>query len=320
MKPGSFIEVTVEQDEKETHAVIWSGEPCCLKYEFDPEQFAKSAGGEASIMDGGHRRSLCGSLPVACRVIERSARGSSRRNALSRRELQHSEFGVDVTVHVFRPPSAPVKPYVYTQTSTALIFRWLQPKDWGGCALAYYELELREKSTRGLGEWKGLWEGPATRAEAKLALNFHAGEMRVRAYNVGSETPSEWSVVCIIVSEQEKAATKIAAVRRGNVSRKSQAAPESKASVTERKGSVTEGGVAVVTQEDIGEQAGKRHVVDKRMRGWNPFKQAVGAFFLEMGVAGGVKGTLFDLTVGQVGGDPTHEISNQIPRIMRMAM
>ena len=57
--------------------------------------------------------------------------------------------------------------------------------------------------------------------------------------------------------------------------------------------------VRAETKDDTPE-VGRRHKKDNDMSGWSHFARALGAFYLEIGVAKGVRGRVFDMSVRQV--------------------
>jgi len=124
--------------------------------------------------------------------------------------------------------------------------------------------------------------------------------MRIRAYNAGSTTPGEWSQeLHVAVQEEEMSAVKLQARIRGNRNRQSMKCLEN------AEGVASQGGAAVVEQEDLAKVAEKgldRASNKKRTdwRGWSEFRRAIGEFYIEVGVPNGADGKLFDLSAQQV--------------------
>ena len=174
---------------------------------------------------------------------------------------------------------------------------WEQPSFWGGCCLSHYEIEYREHRRRdaldrGRHQRTGEWQAVQTKgAQPRVSVfgNFFAIDARCRAYNVGTATPSAWSDEIHISEEREQAAKRAAAPPTAAAGSAAAAAA-----------SLAEGGVAVVSQIPLEASVGKRHVLTRAMGGWSEFARAVGHIFVSLGVAGGVRGTLFDLSPQQV--------------------
>lgn len=130
--------------------------------------------------------------------------------------------------------------------------------------------------------------------------------MRIRAYNVGSTKPGAWSAEVHVGSEEEEKNAKVIQARlRGTRCR------QSVKCLANADGVASQGGAAVVEQEDLSQMAEKSLAMKKRRKsraaggsggwkGWSPFRQAVGEFYEEVGVPGGADGKLFDLSAQQV--------------------
>jgi len=105
----------------------------------------------------------------------------------------------------------------------------------------------------------------------------------VRARNVASFEPSDWSEALQVKTEAEEKAS-LANAKPSNAacsSRRDLAATlERKSSVA---GTTAEVGMAVVTQIDLGDLLGLKHVLPDPagMAEWSPFRRTIGEFFNE---------------------------------------
>jgi len=202
--------------------------------------------------------------------------------------------------------SEPLSLALRCRTATYIGFKWELPAAWGGCALSQYEVELREKTIHGeFKEWASIYRGDARKCEGGAHVSVYAGEARVRAYNVAESTPSHWSEVLVVATDKEEdALAKIQAAYRGKKDRRKAEAVKEQAKET---ATAAEQNVAVVTTDveygTVKNRQGSVRELHRQktiMTGWSPFKTAVGAMFVEMGVKGGVEGMLFDVSVEQV--------------------
>lgn len=165
-------------------------------------------------------------------------------------------------------------------------------------------MEYREITNKGVvKEWKHAVTVEATKATtATIAANVYQAEVRVRARNVASFEPSDWSEALQVKTEAEEKAS-LANAKPSNAacsSRRDLAATlERKSSVA---GTTAEVGMAVVTQIDLGDLLGLKHVLPDPagMAEWSPFRRTIGEFFNECGTFGGFKGMLFDFSPQQI--------------------
>lgn len=303
MKLGSGVHITVEQQDPETHAGMWEGACIAMEYEFDPEDFMKAIqvqkqrasqeAGETDVPIKPLEGLVTGSLGV--RVVT-SDLHERRRSHQSKKEVH---FNIAVRFHAFPPPGPPVNLAVKSRTSTNLFVAWDAPAQWGGCCLDEYELQIRERTHKGLKEWTTVYEGE--KHMIGVSMSCYACELRCRVSNVGCSVPSEWCPVYELGSEKEEAAaTNVQRMAKGNAARKAGGATK------ERQGQGTEndGGMAVVEQADLNAMVRQKHIMrgksGKTMVGWSRFRRKIGEFYMLIGVHGGVNGKLFDLSPEQV--------------------
>ena len=313
---GGHIDLQVNQAQQERRGCEWTGETSFMDCEFDPEDFLESVARERASVDSEYEppsaADTFGKVDVVIRTlqIKKTPPGSTpkRFNVTRKRTPNEYTFSIDAFVHAFPPPSAPRHVQVVTRTSTGMTVIWEPPSSWGGCALTFYEIEISEMNKRGVyAPWRQVLGDTrskhadvpdgmisASRLTHRITGNIYACKLRMRAYNCGSAKPSEWSGEYVLASEKEEdGAIKTQAAARGMLVRRA-------SRETGTTGAKNEGGAAVIVQEDIQAHAGKRHVMHTKMAGWSPFRTALGNFYLKMGVRGGVRGTLFDLTIDQV--------------------
>jgi len=309
MKLGSGVHITVEQQDPETHAALWEGTCISMEYEFDPEDFMKAIqlqkqrasqeAGEAGAAGGADvpikplEGLVTGSLGVKIVTADLHER---RRAHQAKKEVR---FNIHVRFHAFPPPGHPLNLAVKSRTSTNLFVAWDAPAQWGGCCLDEYELQLRERTHKGLKEWTTVYEGE--KHMIGISMSCFACELRCRVSNVGCSVPSEWSPAYELGSEkEEEAATNVQRMAKGNAARKAGGATK------ERQGQGTEndGGMAVVEQDDLKDMVRQKHIMrgksGKTMAGWSRFRRKIGEFYMLIGVHGGVNGKLFDLSPEQV--------------------
>lgn len=323
-----MISITLKQLEEETHACVWRSEPICLEYDFDPEDFTtmmskgelvKRESSLESVSSGIRGSTAAGNLEMVVKVQDKPGRsvmlahlqGASNGHHLRHGRYTESNFLIHVSLHHFSPPGPPSHLHVKARTSNSLIVAWDMPKVWGGCSLRHYEIQMCQITNKGVElDWETCYVGigePNLHREfgdemkATIAMNVYACKLRVRAFNMGTEVPSEWAPIYQLMSEKEEnAATVIQKRQRGERDRnKARGARE----VEEAKvdGVQEEGGMAIVMDKGIDALEGiRKRKADRQMRGWSDFKRVVGHYFLELGVRGGVNGVLFDLTTSQV--------------------
>ena len=242
-KPGS-TSISISVDEGggvEKHGAVWAGEIIEMEYEFDPEVFQKALhdlrtkAGETDLSDvqghadqttdhiGTKRHNARRNTNQLHEVEELQAFGNILDNKIDikvevsdmtqrvcRRKpvkVEDHSFRALVNMHDFPPPSAPYGLRVITRSTAAIGFEWEPPDSWGGCALAQYEIELREKSLKGiLGDWEIVYLGSADHPKGAADMNVFACEVRVRAYNCAEAKPSEWSPILSVGSVKEEEA------------------------------------------------------------------------------------------------------------------
>jgi len=257
---------------------------------------------EVSVRDGvgsGFGEHAASDRRLARRVGNDDA--ANARYHASRCHMHH--FNLVVTIHKFPSPGPPRRLSLYSRTNTNMVIKYEAPVFWGGCAIVQYELVYREYVQKGLGmrgDGDGLavkeWSKPiflrATDQMGTAFGTFHRVEVRVRAYNVGSATPGEWSQTLLIFSEKEEEA----ALVMEKSARQRLAKRRTAKMIEEASGTAHEGGIAVVEQEGLDGFAGKKHTMVRSMEGWSAFARVVGQHYLSMGVHRGVQGKLFDLT------------------------
>jgi len=339
---GTALDVALTMDETETHAVIWSCEAQVIEYDIDPRELRGIMAGEhGKAIEGldndgqGEEREGHIQLKATARNLQ-GARGGARGGGRS--GGAGLAFTVDIVVHLhaFPNPSAPRNVRCVSRTQHVLQIVWDMPLQWGGCALASYEVQVREISqTKGEGKWEVKYTAEGDKTRCALHLSVWKCEVRVRCSNIASELPSEFSESLLVGSpKEEDASAIIQAAVRGNASRNRgtlaksksldeglvQAAPPSapvKPSVARHRSmsgasSVSmEGGLVTVEQQDLQVKNVKdckpqdaKAALKKRKAAtdmsddavWNPFTRTIGELFVEMGVPGGVEGTMFDLT------------------------
>jgi len=194
-------------------------------------------------------------------------------------------FDIDVEIHAFQPPSEPRDVIVTSRTNTTVCVAWSLPSTWGGCALSHYELQLREITNKGVVKD---WQEGQTNTRAVTGVFYgsvYSADIRVRAYNCGTHTPSEWSEVIHLKNEKEEGVGKRDDKDRSDGNQTSQ----------------NETGMAVIVQTDLKVLHMKEHLMHKMMKpDWDPFRERIGEMYIEAGVFGGSWGTMFDLTPDQV--------------------
>ena len=220
------------------------------------------------------------------------------------------DFLATATIHCFPVPSAPLNVRVVSRTLSSLTASWEPPGYWGGCALASYEMELREISGKGVeGEWKKVAETSGEKTVASANMQIFKAEIRVRAYNVGSREPGPWSESWTIQDEATEKDLEDARYREKLeftlASNRAKRKLLGRAASAKLQQAVTsEEGVAVITSTADDDKLGRKFhqwkASDKMGAEWTPFARVIGEFFLEAGVEGGVDGTLFDLRAQQV--------------------
>jgi len=213
-----------------------------------------------------------------------------------------------VRIHLYPPPSPPRNLTLFARTATAFSMIWETPLTWGGCALLEYELEYREITNKGVTkEWKAGVTVDAERTTGAIPANVYMADVRARARNVGSVEASEWSEVLQVKTEADEkaalAATKHGGMLKGTAfsgSRQELVAMLSRENSV--AGTMSEVGMAVVTQVSLADMFGANHVIPDaaEMADWSPFKRCIGDFFSECGTFGGFKGMLFDFNPQQV--------------------
>lgn len=159
-----------------------------------------------------------------------------------------------------------------------------------------------------VGKWRTIYDGlpeNLERPEARLFFGIYAGKFRVRAYNEACPTPSEWSDVFTLGTVTEELEKKVVAVAQAGMIRKTTFVKRAKQRQAEREqeqsqtGAVADAGVAIVNHASLSSKSLK-DVAHSSMSGWSPFATDLGQLFLELGVAGGVRGHLFDLRIEQI--------------------
>jgi len=291
VRQSAMVEVALKQGggKTEAHSLQWSGELASLSFELDPDVFQEERGESGPASAHELRREFA--LEVAVTDLQARRLSIVNRHSMSNGR-QVSRVPCSLSVHAFPSPSPPRELAVTLRTNTLLQLCWLHPTFWGGCALSHYEVQLRERTNKGvIKEWRTVGDASERnrnfKPTADLPFNVFAGELRVRAYNCASLTPSDWSAVCVVLSEkEEKAATRVQALSRGHLSRSRR-----RFSID---GAMDEAGIAAVVQNEIGDAPKMRRSL--AMPGWSGFARAVGEFYLAAGVRGGVEGKLFDLT------------------------
>jgi len=198
----------------------------------------------------------------------------------------------------------------HARTQTSLTVEWLAPTNWGGCALDCYELEYREKNNKD--EYSTEWTLACTVGARKTQRTIHANiykcDVRVRARNVGTRDPGEWSEVLVLDTDKVETSKFAASKEKGlgkSMKTLNKEAAEETAAKKVAEHSSTEQGMVVVVQTDLATLLNTRHTLaDAKYDGvkimedneWSDFQQAIGSFFVTAGVYGGVFGQLFDLT------------------------
>ena len=169
--------------------------------------------------------------------------------------------------------------------------------------------DLSESSQRSAWHtvYNELPEGDMELPEAKLFRAVYSAQFRVRAYNVACATPSAWSDVLTLGTQTEELEKKVVAIATAGLIRRSKFLNDARARVAnkkkapptlERGATRKDSGLAMVEHGSVTDGIGD--IVHKDMSGWSPFAQVLGELFLELGVPGGVRGRLFDLTIAQV--------------------
>tara|TARA_B110001452_G_scaffold161993_1_gene134844 strand:- start:29 stop:718 length:690 start_codon:yes stop_codon:yes gene_type:complete len=153
----------------------------------------------------------------------RDLRGAGMRSASRASAVNTFQMDVRVKLHAFPAPTPPRNARCETRTQHVISVAWDHPVSWGGAALASYELQCREVTLKGEAkDWEAQYTGSGAKTHSSLHLTAYKIEVRVRAYNVASARPSEWSEVLKLGSpKEEEAALAVQKLARGNTSRKS---------------------------------------------------------------------------------------------------
>lgn len=210
-------------------------------------------------------------------------------------------FDAHISLHNFPPPSEPLATKVVSRTQTNLQIDWEPPAVWGGCALLKYEVALREQHQDGsYTEWEMVKVTEGWESETDIAKNIWACEFKVRAYNVGCiAIAGAWSEVCVLRPEaEEEELNKERAKKELEEEIKERRRPKKRA--TKKNMVEADEHMAIIEYDDSKPGKQKQFQSSSKMEGWNKFDTAIGQYFLEVGVPGGVKGTLFELHAKQV--------------------
>jgi len=281
------VEVSYGDEKPQTKELKWDGNVCRLAFVFAPDEWRSRS---EDFVEGKP-------MEATYAVKLGLTRSVGRRRLAHARPDRTISFNCLLAVHNFPPPSAPLELTVKSRNMTGIALSWQMPKLWGGCAIAKYEIHLRQKAKDGkFGEWVNVDTRQGYALNGYLYKNVYAGEVKMRAFNIGSLEPGPWSNVVVMEPEKAKSGDNEAAAAIAR--KKSFKAPKTK---LERMESMTaEGGVAVIAQQGIEKMIGKKFHSVSKMEGWSDFCKAIGAFYLEVGVWGGVEGKLFELTPQRV--------------------
>ena len=123
VQAGASIQVTIEQQEPESHSCLWTGETRCMEYEFDPENFISDM---KQQQRKGRPTSGSGDLvgEATVRVSVQDVAGHRRRRQGAK---QQTTFSVDVVMHEFPRPSPPTGLKFVSRTRTAVSLRCEAP-------------------------------------------------------------------------------------------------------------------------------------------------------------------------------------------------
>jgi hypothetical protein len=145
------VSLEVKDKDGEVEALFesfWDGETQCFDVTLYPEDWAKATDGE----------------PAQFNVTFATSHNFNRRRFPKKADATN-QFSVMIPVLIYPPPSAPLDLMVTSRTQSSVSCKWSPPTDWGGCAVAKYEVEMRTKSKEGTyGEWTKV-ATPAQRPE-----------------------------------------------------------------------------------------------------------------------------------------------------------
>jgi len=226
-----------------------------------------------------------------------------------------TQFTIKLVAHNFPPPGKPrnLKATARNQLSVHCTFK--PPRFWGGCTLRSYELQIAHVDHDGhflkgdSGQWHHADTIPATsyRHEHGQAMeNVNACKLRVRAYNSGSLTPSEWSDELWLHPEKEEAQLAYKAAGKAiDAETKARHQVQRQTSTPHVR---DEQGMALIAQSDLSARAWKQWVqgnkkhAEQEKRSMPPFVRRIADFYEEAGVLHGIKGELFEMTPSDVAG------------------
>lgn len=286
IREGAAVELSVLQgSERQSRSFQWKSDISTMSWNIDPANFLPEDLDE-DVPSTGHFYTGEFTVTVSindimARRMSVSSRHSSAKNACT--------IPCKLSIHEFPSPSEPRELEVLSRTQTNMCVQWRMPHNWGGCALSHYQVEIRERTNKGVVlPWAVAAHSQICKAD--IDKSIFACEIRVRAFNCASSRPGPWSEVVIQRSEREEMAA-----------RKLQGASRKRLFGGRRQsvaGAVAEGGIAAVVQGEVGDDVHSRRSV--RMTGWSDFKRVLGDFYLFLGVGGGVDGKLFDLTIEEI--------------------
>jgi len=305
----------------EKRETLWAGAFDVLQFRFDPEQWLTEdfANGVAREAMAEYLVSLSG-----YHLLGR------------RKQSDKPDFGLDfptvAVIHCFPKPTKPRNLRVISRTLTSIETEWEPPEYWGGCAIAAYELQLREIDIKGnVLDWRTIkMTKNGSECKTGAACQIYKAHLRVRAKNVGTYVPGDWSDECELLDEKAEM-TKQDEIYRRTLDVKSQRTEAIKKE-QERRAKLKEGAVAAeegvatisVTDEDLSNAArkeAKQFKAAEKMEGWSSFSRSIGEYFLEAGIESGVQGTLFELKPQQVeklyrqGADSSHGVGDNEPLV-----
>jgi len=265
---------------------MWVGTTVTQDFTFDPEEFMdamRSKGIEVNEEDVNVSVKIHLEVDVTDKNLMMGMEHERRTHRGRKFAPRAYPFEVDVEIHAFQPPSAPLDFCVTSRNQTTVRCAWSLPTSWGGCALSHFEFELREITNKGV---KKDWCRGLANARTMTGTYFgsvYEAEVRVRAFNLGTHKPGEWSEVVYLQVEKKEGLGK-------------------EAKVHEDKNFTThaETGTGVIVQVDLKDFHMKPHVSKGVGEDWSEFEQIVGEMFVECGIYGGASGRLFDLTPKQV--------------------
>lgn len=336
MRPNSGVELAIKTDDVERHSLCWRGETQSVTFDVDPRFLMHREMG-ATMKMGAHgvdddaATQVQVKLQLSVGITELGARNlavcSSGGGARSRgRDKMTHQVALNMSIHVFPSPSAPRDLKIQCRTQHMLQLVWKAPISWGGCALHSYEAQIREINHKDEPkDWDDAFLVDGSKLTGKIDRNVYKCDLRIRAYNIASALPSDWTELSLGTFKDEEAALAIQKTQRGKMSRctsrevqeehgKVLQLPHEKGSMkhvttskTElhaksgRIGVKAEGGVAAVVQEELCvqkpvEKKVKLRKSESAMKGWSEFCHTLGEFYLEMGVRGGVEGHMFEMT------------------------